>query len=115
MPLTYIDTNACPRSRQEGAGEFAEILSNQLCGAKNVVAQLRWLRSGEQFEAVAGDNNHQLIYLMEGEGTIVLNGERRDVAKGAGVYLGLSEAAAIVQRGSAPLKLLHLRVRKTSD
>jgi len=42
MANTYIDPNKIPRTKVSGAGEFAEILNNQLCGAKNVVGRLRW-------------------------------------------------------------------------
>lgn len=110
MATTYIDTNKIPRAALPGSGEFAEIVNNQLCGAKNVVATLHWLRSGEHLDTRSDPNTHQLLYLMEGEATIVLNSEEHRVAKGAGVYLGPSEAGRVEHRGSGPLKLFHLVV-----
>ena len=109
MANTYIDSNKMPRTKVEGAGEFAEILNNELAGAKSVVATLRWLKGGDRLEA-GGGNSHQLLYLMEGEATIRLNQADQLVAKGAGVYLGPSETARITHAGSAPLKLFHLVV-----
>lgn len=110
MSLTFIDTNKIPHTKQSGAGEFAEILNGKLCGAKNVVGSLRWLKPGEKLEVRSDGNTHQLIYLMEGEATIALDGKDHGVKKGAGVYLGPSEFATIRQAGSAPLKLFHLVV-----
>jgi glyoxylate utilization-related uncharacterized protein len=114
MPNTYIDTNALLHTKVPGAGEYVEILNNALCGAKNVVGSLRWLRGGESYEAKSDDRTHQLIYLMEGEGTISLNARDHQVAKGNGIYLGPSESARISQRGTAPLKLFHLVVPRQS-
>ncbi len=114
MPNTYIDTNALPKVAAPGAGEFTEVLNQSLCGARNVHGTLRWLKSGDQLDAVSDANTHQLIYLMDGEGTITLNAKSHDVAKGAGIYLGPSESAKIAHRGSAPLKLFHLVVPKTT-
>lgn len=110
MAITHIDTNQIPRAARPGSGEFAEVLNDQLCGAKNVAATLRWLRNGEHLDARSDPTTHQLLYLMEGEATIVLNSEGHQVAKGAGVYLGPSEAARVEHRGSGPLKLFHLVV-----
>jgi glyoxylate utilization-related uncharacterized protein len=109
MANTYIDTNRLPHTQTAG-GEFVEVLNNALCGAKNVVGTLRWLKGGEHFDAIAGGTTHQLLYLMEGEATITLNAKDHQVAKGNGIYLGPSETARIAQRGSAPLKLFHLVV-----
>ena len=106
--LTFIDTNKLPRNRT-AEGEVTEVLNRDLCGAKNVVAALRWLKSGEKFEAEASDK-HQLLYLMEGEGNIRLDNKNYDVSKGAGVYLGPSESATIQPAAGASLKLLHLVV-----
>ena len=106
--LTFIDTNKLPR-KKTGEGEVTEVLNRDLCGAKNVVAALRWLKSGEKFEAEASDK-HQLLYLMEGEGNIRLDNKNYDVSKGAGVYLGPSESAMIQPAAGASLKLLHLVV-----
>ena len=112
MAITHIETNNIPRTALPGSGEFAEILNNQLCGAKNVVATLHWLRLGDHLEARCDPNTHQLIYLMEGEATIVLNAREHRVGKGAGVYLGPSESATIHHFGAAPLKLFQLVVPK---
>jgi hypothetical protein len=108
--LTFIDTNVLAKVKTP-EGEFTEIINGKLCGAKNVVAALRWLKSGEKFNAQAADK-HQLLYLMEGEGSIRLNEKNYDVAKGAGVYLGPSESATIQPAAGASLKLLHLVVPK---
>ena len=111
MANTYIDTSRIGRTAIAGAGEMAEILNNQLAGAKNVVATLHWLNHGDRLDAGEPDFHH-LVYLMEGEATIVLNGADHQVGKGAGVYLGPSETARIAHAGSAPLKLFHLTVPK---
>jgi glyoxylate utilization-related uncharacterized protein len=108
MPSTiFIDTNMLPRTASP-EGEFTEILNGPLAGAKNVLGVLRWLRSGEVFRADAGDK-HQLIYLMEGDGTIRLEDKDHDVSKGMGIYLGPSETATIAAGGSS-VKLFHLTV-----
>jgi glyoxylate utilization-related uncharacterized protein len=112
MPNTYIDTNTIPRRRIAGAGEVAEILNNALCGARNVVGSLRWLQKGDEIDVRSDARTHQLVYLMEGEGTITLNAQDHQVAKGNGVYLGPSESARIRQRGAATLKLFQLKVPK---
>ena len=114
MPNTYIDTNKLPHTKLPGSGEFVEVLNNALCGAKNVVGSLRWLNAGERYDAICDANTNQLLYLMEGEGTITLNGEDHQVAKGNGIYLGPTESAKIAHRGSAPLKLFQLVVPKFS-
>jgi glyoxylate utilization-related uncharacterized protein len=111
MANTYIDTNRIPRSKIAGAGDVSEILNNQLAGAKNVVATLHWLNRGDRLDAGA-PNFHHLVYLMEGEATIELNGAEHRVAKGGGVYLGPAETARISHAGSSPLKLFHLTVPK---
>ena len=108
--LTFIDTNKLARVKT-AEGDVTEILNRELCGAKNVVAALRWLKSGEKFKADAS-NKHQLLYLMEGEGSIRLDEKKYDVSKGAGVYLGPSESATIQPAAGASLKLLHLVVPK---
>ncbi len=108
--LTFIDTNKLARVKTP-EGEVTEILNRELCGAKNVVAALRWLKSGEKFNAEAS-NKHQLLYLMEGKGSIRLNEKNYDVSKGAGVYLGPSESATIQPAEGASLKLLYLVVPK---
>ena len=108
--LTFIDTNKLPR-KKAAVGEVTEVLNRDLCGAKNVVAALRWLKSGEKFKAEASDK-HQLLYLMDGKGSIHLDNKNYDVSKGAGVYLGPSESATIQPAAGASLKLLHLVVPK---
>jgi quercetin dioxygenase-like cupin family protein len=103
----FIDTNSLPRHKS-GGGEFAEILNGKLTGAKNVLGTLRWLAPGERFQA-EGLDKHQLIYLMEGQGRIRLEGKDYNVHQGAGVYLSPSETATIHADG-APVKLFHLVV-----
>ena len=107
MTTTFIDTNKLPRV-QTPQGEATEVLNNALVGAKNVLGTLRWLKSGEHFTADPSDR-HQLIYLMEGKGTINLENKDYDVPRGAGVYLGPSETATI-KAGGESLKLFHLVV-----
>jgi len=114
MANTYIDTNTLPHTTIPGSGEFVEVLNNALCGAKNVVGTLRWLKNGEKYDAACDAKTNQLLYLMDGEGTITLNGKDHQVAKGHGIYLGPTESAKIAQRGSAPLKLFQLVVPKFS-
>ena len=106
--LTFIDTKSLPRVKT-AQGDMTEVLNRELCGAKNVLGTLRWLKPGEQFKAEASEK-HQLIYLMDGKGRIQLNNKDYDVEKGAGVYLGPSETATISAGGNAPLKLFHLVV-----
>lgn len=109
MPNTvFIDTNKLPR-KATPQGELTEILNNELVGAKNVHGMLRWLKSGEKFNAEAGDKN-QLIYLMEGEGSITLEKQEHQIKKGMGVYLGPSESATLQAAPGASLKLFHLVV-----
>ena len=116
MATTFINTAECARIRLPGAqGEAAEILNPELCGAKNVVGMLRWLGKGERLEARCTPENHQLIYLMQGEGVISLENKDYAVRKGAGVYLGPEEGASIRQTGAAPLKLFHLVVPKAKS
>ena len=110
MALTFIDTKKLPRQKTP-QGEIAEILNQELAGAKNVLGTLRWLNSGERFKAESSDK-HQLIYLMEGKGRINLENKDYDVAKGAGVYLGPSESATIQAADGASVKLFHLVVPK---
>lgn len=106
--LTFIDTNTLPRLKTP-EGEVTEVLNNALQGAKNVLGTLRWLRHGEQFTAEPQDK-HQLIYFMEGSGTINLENKDYDVPRGAGVYLGPSETATIKASTADTVKLFHLIV-----
>jgi glyoxylate utilization-related uncharacterized protein len=110
MPTTlFIDTTKLPREKMTGGGEATEILSDSIAGAKNVVGTLRWLASGERFAAAPG-NRHQLLYLMEGEGRITLEGKTHDVTQGMGLYLGPSESATIEAAPGVTLKIFHLVV-----
>ena len=97
MANTYIDTNTLPphTTGPPGSGEFVEVLNNALCGAKNVVGSLRWLKPGRSTTRPATRSTNQLLYLMEGEATITLNGKDHQVAKGNGIYLGPTESARI--------------------
>ena len=109
MSLAFIDTNKLPKTTTADHGEVTEVLNGALCGARNVEASLRWLKSAETFEPNA-TNKHQLIYLLEGKGRILLNNRNYEVEKGAGVYLGPSETATIQASSGASLKLFHLVV-----
>ena len=110
MPETlFIDTTKLPREKMAGGGEMTEILNNALAGAKNVVGTLRWLNSGERF-AAAANHRHQLLYLMEGNGSITLEGKTHGVTQGMGLYLGPSESATIAAAPGATVKLFHLVV-----
>jgi hypothetical protein len=111
-PLTFIDTNELPRSSEPGKGAFADFVNESLCGAKNAAGTLRWLNQGDKIEACCDTNTHQLIYVRQGEAVVTLNSQQYPIGKGAGVYLGPSEAATIKHAGSAPLQLFHLVVRK---
>ncbi len=106
--LTFIDTNKLPRVKTP-QGEVTEILNQQLVGAKNVLGTLRWLSPGEKFQPDQQEK-HQLIYLMEGQGSIRLDDKDYDVSRGAGVYLGPSELATIQAAPGSSLKLFHLVV-----
>lgn len=108
--LTFIDTNKLPKVKTT-EGEFTEVLNRDLCGAKNVVGALRWLKSGEKFSTSASDK-HQLLYLMEGRGTIRMDNKEYPVTKGAGVYLAPSETATIQAAANDSVKLFHLVVPK---
>jgi quercetin dioxygenase-like cupin family protein len=109
MSLTFIDTNKLPKKSSTGHGEVTEVLNAALCGAKNVHGSLRWLKPAETYQPEASDK-HQLIYLMDGKGSIRLNNRDYQVEKGAGVYLGPSETATIQAGSGASLKLFHLVV-----
>ena len=111
MSLTFIETNKLPKKPSTGQGEVTEVLNQALCGAKNVHGSLRWLKSAETFKADAV-GKHQLIYLMDGKGSIKLADKAYDVEKGGGVYLGPTESASIQAANGASLKLFHLVVPK---
>src|ERR1700676_2453833 len=86
MPKTlFIDTNKLPRVKMP-QGEATEILNEQLAGAKNVLGTLRWLKSGEKYKTDVSDK-HQLLYLMEGKGSIHLEDKDHQGSRGMGVYL----------------------------
>jgi quercetin dioxygenase-like cupin family protein len=108
MPLTFIDTNKLPKVKTP-QGEVTEVLNEKLVDAKNIVAALRWLKAGEQLDARPA-GKHQLIYLVEGDGSIQLNGKVYEVGKGGGIYLGPDEGATISPGKSGSLKLFHLVV-----
>lgn len=105
---TFINTNELPRIKGP-QGEVTEILNGPLVGAKNVLGALRWLGPGEAFTADALDK-HQLIYLMEGKGTVRLENKDYEVSRGAGVYLGPAESASLKAAEGASMKLFHLVV-----
>ena len=110
MSLTFIDTNKLPRTSVPGQGEVTEVLNQALCGAKNIIASLHWLKTGDTFRAET-TNKHQLVYLMEGTGRITINGKDYEVVKGAGAYLGPSETAEI-KASDGTVKLFVLVVPK---
>ena len=111
MEATFIDTNKCPKQSLSGAsGQLAEIVNATLCGAKNVTGTLRWLDRSEAFDADPLSESHQLLYLMEGDGVISLEGKEYPAGKGTGIYLAPGEGASIRNEGSNPLKALHLIV-----
>jgi hypothetical protein len=112
MSLTFIDTNKLPRSNAPDSGEFTEVINKVLCGAENVVGALHWLREKQHLDSRGDGKTHRLLYLMEGAGTITLNSKEYAVRKGAGVYLGPSESASILQNGVVPLRLFRLTVAK---
>lgn len=115
MSLTFIDTNKISHIKLPGSGEYAEILNNQLCGAKNVVGSLRWLHPEQKLDVRSDRNTHQLVYLMEGEAAITLESKDYKVGKGSGVYVGPSESVTIKHSGASPLKLFHLVVPHLSS
>jgi quercetin dioxygenase-like cupin family protein len=109
MPLTFIDTNRLSKEATAGQGDVTEILTERLCGAHNVHGSVRWLKAGESFEPQSADR-HQLVYLMDGKGSIRLDARSYDVERGAGVYLGPGETATIRPADGSSLKLFHLIV-----
>jgi quercetin dioxygenase-like cupin family protein len=109
MALTFIDTNSLARTSTAGHGEVIEVLTEKLCGARNVHGSVRWLKPGESFAPEASDR-HQLIYLMDGKGSVRLDDRSYDVERGAGIYLGPAETASIRPADGAALKLFHLVV-----
>jgi quercetin dioxygenase-like cupin family protein len=113
MPSTIIHTSQLPRHNAP-QGEVCEIINRELAGANNVVGMLRWLKSGEKFEA-APEGWHQLLYVMEGQGTLRLDGGAHEISRGSGAYLGPSEAATVEAGSGSPLKLLHLIVPQISS
>jgi glyoxylate utilization-related uncharacterized protein len=115
MSTTFIHTADCPRRPAAGSGEVAEILNRELCGAKNVLGMLRWLSGSDRLAPAPRAATHQLVYLMEGEGVITLNGKDYAVGRGAGVYLGPNETATIRASGKGTLKLFHLVVPEVKD
>jgi glyoxylate utilization-related uncharacterized protein len=112
MSLTFIDTNALPRVSTP-QGDMKAVLNEELAGAHNVNGFLRWLKDGETYDAVA-DDRHQLVYLMEGEASVKLDGKAYEITKGSGVYLGPSETASITAPAGKSAKLFQLVVPKPS-
>lgn len=111
MAATFIETRDLPMvDGPDGRGMIAEILNPELCGAKNVRALLRSLRAGERLEARSDERTHQVLYVMDGAGTVTLAARDYSVGKGAGIYLGPADEAVIRHAGDAPLRLLHLLV-----
>jgi mannose-6-phosphate isomerase-like protein (cupin superfamily) len=102
----FIDTNKLP-SVKTPQGELKEILNQQIAGAQNVHVSLRWLNPGQKFTPETIEK-HQLLYFMEGKGTISLEGKDYEVGKGAGIYLGPKETASIT--AGAPVQLFHITV-----
>ena len=113
MSLTFIDTNKLPKQAMAGQGEVTEVLNQALCGAKNVLGSLRWLKGAETYKADAG-GKHQLVYVMDGKGRITLNDKSYDVETGGGIYLGPTESATFQSAAGATLKLFQLVVPKFS-
>jgi mannose-6-phosphate isomerase-like protein (cupin superfamily) len=109
MTTTFIDTNKIARTKSPGQGEFAEVLNQALCGAKNVLGMLRWLKAGEKFDAKA-QQKFQVLYLMDGKGVINLANKDYEVTKGAGIFLGPSESAVIRATNEGALKLFHIMI-----
>lgn len=112
MSLTFIDTNALPLEHT-AQGDMKTVLSKELAGANNINAKLRWLKDGETYDAVA-DDRHQLIYLVEGDASVKLEGKSYDISKGSGVYLGPSETASLTAPAGKQAKLFQLVVPKPS-
>jgi glyoxylate utilization-related uncharacterized protein len=111
MSLTFIQTNKLPKMRSNGAGEVTEVLNQGLCGAKNVHGALRWLKGADAFTAEAS-GKHQLVYVMDGKGSIALNGKEHPVEKGGGIYLGPTDSATFKAASGATMKLFQLVVPK---
>lgn len=107
MSTTFIDTTQLPRVKTP-VGEMTEVLNEGLAGAKNVKAIVNWIEPGKTFETPAMDR-HQLVYLMEGNGRITLEGKGYDVKKGGGVYLKPSEGASVTAT-EGTVKLFQLVV-----
>ncbi len=107
--ITFIDTEACERkSLDNDQGKMAEVVNKALCGAEQMSASLRWLGEGERFEAAPLTGAHQLIYMMEGNGVVTLEGKDYSVGPGAGLYLAPGESAGLRGAGGGTLKAFHL-------
>jgi mannose-6-phosphate isomerase-like protein (cupin superfamily) len=104
----FFDTNGFPVSK-ESWGELKPILNEAIAGAKNVVVELRWVESGKKFQPAVIDK-HQLLYFLEGDGIINLEGKDHKVGKGAGIYLGPQETASITAAPGSKVKLFHITV-----
>lgn len=114
MAATFVHTRQCRRVvLAEAQGLAAEIVNEDLCGAKNVTGTLRWLNEGDRFDAESLTGKHQLFYLMEGSGVITLEEKEYEVSQGAGIYLGPGETASVRPAGKTSLKLFWLVVPET--
>ena len=107
LERTTETRNTCPYC-SVGCGVIMYSMGDR---AKNVTGTLRWLSSGERYEAAPLDR-HQLIYLMDGQASLTLQGKTHDVSKGMGVYLAPSESVSVQSKPGATTKLFHLVVRQ---
>lgn len=107
--ITFIDTGARERKNLGGGqGEVAEVVNQEICGAEQISASLRWLGKGDSFEAAPIAGSHQLLYMMEGKGVVTLEGKEYDVSPGTGLYLAPGESASLRGSGGGALKAFHL-------
>ncbi|MCW9033710.1 MAG: AraC family ligand binding domain-containing protein [Rhodospirillales bacterium] len=116
MAITHIKTTDCPRKRLGiGEGLVANVLEEGACGARNIIAKLRWLKDDDRFDLVPLPGTHQLVYFKNGEGAITLEGKTYNVSKGAGIYLAPTETAYFEARGDGILEFFHLIVPEALD
>lgn len=115
MATQFIKTGEIARQDAGAAGALAEVLGEKICGAKNVVGNLRWLEGDHQLGAQAPANTHRLIYVMDGDAVISLEQKDYEVGKGAGVYLGPEESASIRPAQGGSVKLFELIVPEVQD
>ncbi len=116
MAITHIRTADCPRKRLGiGEGLVASIVEEGACGTRNMMAKLRYLKDDDRFDIVPLPGTHQLVYFMDGEGAITLEGKTYNVTKGAGIYLGPTETAYFEPRGEGILEFFHMIVPEALD